>query len=111
MIRALVASLLWAAVLYCVPPARAQERVGLHFDCKALADGIGAAAVYRDVGADLTKTIAFYRTSASATPEARKVVIEREIRRMWREGLPRAEAAFAVYRRCEAQLGDMGQES
>lgn len=98
------------AVLFIVAPlAFAQEPKGIIFDCKALADGIGAAAAYRDVGADLSKTIAFYRSRAQETPEPRKAVVEREIRRMWREGLPGAEAAFAVYKRCEAQLGDMGR--
>lgn len=94
-----------------VQPARAQEVRGLIFDCAAVAQGISAAAVYRDVGADLGKTIAYYRENAPSVPEARKAVVEREIRRMWREGLPAAEAAFSVYKRCQKQLGDMGRET
>lgn len=101
-----------AVVLFIVAPiACAQAPAGgLIFDCNALAEGIRSAAIYRDVGADLGKTIAFYRTSATH-PEPRKEVVEREIRRMWREGLPPAEAGFAVYRRCQAQHGDMGRET
>jgi len=53
---------------------------------------------------------ALFRRANGAMPEPRKAAVEREIRRMWREELPAGEAEFALYKRCEAQLGDMGRE-
>jgi hypothetical protein len=38
-------------------------------------------------------------------------VIDREIRRLWREKRTREASTQAVYKRCRAQLGDMGLES
>jgi len=101
---------LLVALMFITAPALAQTP-GLIFDCAALADGIRAIATYRDVGADLGKTIKHLRAGSEHVPEPRKAVIEREIRRMWKEGLPPAEAGFAIFKRCQAQLGDMGRET
>ena len=128
----LAALALWAGALCCLAPAwgnvpapdaaagwRAQapapkpdagERGATTLDCTVLASYIRNVVAFRDTGADPAKVIALFRRANGAMPEPRKAAVEREIRRMWREELPAGEAEFALYKRCEAQLGDMGRE-
>lgn len=131
MIRPRIAALaLWAGALYCLAPASAaapagaprhaevqapapgaaQSGRGVLFNCRTLAQAVGGVAVYRDVGADQAKTIAMLRAKNAWLGGSHLQALEREIRRMWREGLTPEEAEFALYKRCEAQLGDMGRE-
>lgn len=81
------------------------------FDCADLAMLIGGAADFRDAGADLEKTLAIARErSGGHQGNAEHRVLEREIRRVWQEQLPRRRAIAMLYKRCRAQLGDMGAE-
>lgn len=102
----------WAALLglvvYIVAPARAQPVL---FDCEPFATGIARMADFRDTGADLGRVIAMARKRNPDMPFAYRAVVEREMRRLWREGLPAERAREALYRRCMEQLGDMGRES
>lgn len=106
-------------VVLCVVAAagawgQAPERPkgGVVFDCGALGSAVEAMAIFRDVGADVDKTLEIlFAHVKRRTPAPRWAVIEREIRRMWTEPLPGPEAGAAVYKRCQQQLGDMGRES
>jgi len=114
----LVLAWLFAGItsVYVIAPAGAQVPVptpgarGVRFDCAELAAAIGRVAIYRDVDADQAKTIAMFRAKNPQVGMLHMQAIEREIRRVWREGLAPGEAEFALYRRCQAQLGDMGME-
>lgn len=79
--------------------------------CANLAQVIERAATYRDVDANRDKFVAYVERLMAAASEEQRAVVRRELRRLWAERRPGAEAAFAVYRRCVAQLGDMGKES
>jgi len=79
--------------------------------CASLAQVIERAATYRDVDASRDKFIAYVERLMAAASEEQRAIVRRELRRLWTERKPAAEAAFAVYRRCVAQLGDMGKES
>jgi hypothetical protein len=107
--------LLWAMVIAfaigavtCASQARAEP---IEFDCAALATGIAMAADFRDAGADLEKTVRLARQRNSDASPEQLAVIDREIRRLWREKRTREASTPAVYKRCRAQLGDMGLES
>lgn len=79
--------------------------------CAGLARVIERAATYRDVDADLRKFTNWVERLAGDRNEAERAVLRREIARLWREKKSASEAGFAVYRRCVANLGDMGRES
>lgn len=104
------------AVVFAFSVSQAQTRkpAGVYFDCRELADAVGGFADFRDTGADLERVIRMLhnsvRDSASKRPE-RYQVIEREIRRMWAEGLPYPEATQQLYERCVRQMGDMGRST
>jgi len=90
--------------------ALAQDNAA-RIDCQEFGRVIAAVAVFRDAGADIDKTVALFRRMNPQIPAPRWALVEREVRRMWREALPADEAGFSLYLRCQAQLGDMGRES
>lgn len=104
---------LTALALILIPvacqPVKAQTPTDTVFNCRALAEAIAPFADFRDAGADLPMVIAMLRERTQGINPARRAVVEREIRRLWLEGLPRLESAFQLYERCERQLGQMGQ--
>lgn len=83
---------------------------GVQFDCRMLAGAIDAVAKFRDVDANEEKTIALYHEINPQLRGPQWAVLEREMRRLWRERLPADEASWALFRRCQQQLGDMGRE-
>jgi uncharacterized protein YecT (DUF1311 family) len=95
-------------VAIVVKHAHAQQRELT--DCQVLAELINAAADFRDTDAKLDLVVQMALDRLHDTP-TQKAVLEREIRRMWIEGLPANDAAFSVWRRCQKQMGDMGVES
>lgn len=103
--------LIIAGCVVAATGALAGERPkGVVFDCAQFGRSIRNVAELRDLDASLEKTLALIRTKNAATPRPQLEAIEREVRRMWRERLPADEAGWALYRRCQAQLGDMGRE-
>lgn len=113
----------WAivALLLIVVPAachfsQAQEpkRGGVIFDCRQLTETIADFADFRDTDANVDKVIALLRSGlhgADKSAPARFAVIEREIRRLWAEGLPARQALEQLHKRCTGQLGDMGRDA
>lgn len=87
-----------------------QPQGGVTFNCGQLARAIGAVATYRDADASEEKTIAMYRAINPQIRGPQWDVLEREMRRLWRERLPAEEAAWGLFMRCQQQLGDMGRE-
>ena len=104
--RTIIATLL----AFCAAQAWAQDNAA-RIDCQEFGRVIAAVAVFRDAGADIDKTVALFRRMNPQIPAPRWALVEREVRRMWREALPADEAGFSLYLRCQAQLGDMGRES
>jgi hypothetical protein len=98
-----------ALVLIFPPKARAAEKAVI-VDCGALAENITSLADFRDTGTRLELVVRLARKRQGDGP-AEQAVLEREIRRMWREGLDAEDAGHAVYKRCKAQLGDMGRDA
>lgn len=94
------------AIVRC-SDAQAQVRV----DCESFANAIGYFADMRDVRGGLEETVALARRRNSDLGEMESAVLEREIRRMWKEGLRREDAMWRVYQRCFKQMGDMGADS
>lgn len=94
-------------------PARAQDAPGAveRINCEGLAEVIARVSVYRDVDASEAKVLDRLMELNAALPESTRNALRREIRRMWREGLPAHDAVAAVYMRCVAAQGDMGRES
>lgn len=82
-----------------------------YFDCEALVAAVAPFADFRDTGSDIELVIGMLRTRTRGAPQSRIDIAAREIRRLWAEGLPRQEAAFQLFRRCQRQLGDMGRDS
>lgn len=107
-VLAVLLGLAAALVLALILPRQAHAQ---QFDCHDLASVINAAAQFRDARAKLHLTVKIARETSPHRTRAEHVVIEREIRLMWRDGLRRDDAAGEVYRRCRAQLGDMGRDS
>lgn len=87
--------------------AHAQAR----FDCHDLAAMVGAAADLRDADASLEKSIRLVRERNNHRTAPELEAIEREFRRVWKERRKRFAAMSEVYKRCRAQLGDMGADS
>jgi hypothetical protein len=109
-LAAVLAGIALAMVMMLVaPPARGAEKAVI-VDCGALAENITSLADFRDTGARLELVVRLARTRQGDGP-AEQAVLEREIRRMWREGLDAEDAGHAVYQRCKAQLGDMGRDA
>lgn len=106
---AVVVGVAGALVLWLVMPRDA--RSAPIFDCVDIASQAGAAADFRDAGADLEKTVRIARLRNAFRTSAEMNVIEREVRRVWREQLPRKHAVANLYKRCRRGLGDMGTES
>lgn len=80
-------------------------------DCRSMAMTLERIATYRDTGANLDKVVGLLRKLAAGSPVELVAVYEREVRRMWREGLAADDAALAFYVRYTSRLGDMGRES
>lgn len=109
-VAAVLIGLAGALILWLIyPRTAAADPVG--FDCVELATVISGAADFRDTGADLDKTVKLIRRQNAQVPPAHRAVLEREIRKMWAEDLPKNRATLGVYKRCQAQFGDMGRES
>jgi hypothetical protein len=109
--RLLVPVLIWAAIIGLVlalalhaGKVRAQEPVS--FDCQSLAGVISQAVNYRDAGANVNRTVAVFLRKLKL-PKGHAAVLEREIRRMWRERLDEDDAGFAIFKRCIEKNGDM----
>jgi hypothetical protein len=108
MIVAIVAGLALGAIF--ARPAHA-GREAVEFDCGELALVIYRIADFRDTGADLERVVRLAHEQNAEVSRAHREVIEREIRRLWKERQPAEEAAARLFRRCRAQLGDMGYET
>jgi hypothetical protein len=76
-----------------------------------IAFAIGAVTCASQARAELEKTVRLARQRNSDASPEQLAVIDREIRRLWREKRTREASTQAVYKRCRAQLGDMGLES
>ena len=94
--------------LHIIATAQAQERPRLVFDCTQFATYARGMATLRDVGASRDKVIAELRRDVR--PGMMLAVLEREAKLVWSSNLPRIEIEHGAYRRCQAQLGDMGVE-
>jgi hypothetical protein len=81
------------------------------FDCQQIALAMSLVADFRDTGADLEKMVALAMKQNEELALPYQEVLEREIRRVWKEAKPKRNAVASVYRRCRAQLGDMGRAS
>lgn len=135
MMRAAALVLLLAACAVDLTPAGFKdfcERNPQHAACGAKSDahsfmpvqGAGAAvmdcadlyafalqiAVLRDLDANRAKVLARVKELNRDLAPARLAVLERELKRVWREGKRPEEAAMALYTQCMEQLGDMGAE-
>jgi hypothetical protein len=96
--------------LACLEARGQVAQQGPYFYCGALAASIRLMADFRDAGADVERVVKMALEHNSDEPAAHRAVIEREIRRVWTEERPGPAAALAVFKRCQAQLGDMGRE-
>lgn len=100
---------LWAAVAACAIYSSCARAAPVEFDCPQLAVVIHNAAMLRDLDANLEKVLALGKAN-SGIQGPRWAVLERELRRLWKGGQSADKAAQDVYKRCRAQLGDMGRE-
>jgi hypothetical protein len=96
-----------AAALMFSGPARAE---GVMFDCADLATVISLIADFRDTDASLEKVVKLALERNVDSSLAHRAVIEREIRRLWKEGRPRRDAVRQLYKRCRDVMGDMGRD-
>lgn len=113
-VASIIAILAGAVLLLAIfaSPARAQDAPAVdRINCEGLAEVIARVSVYRDVEASEAKVLDRLMELNAALPESTRNALRREIRRMWREGLPAHDAVAAVYMRCVAAQGDMGRES
>lgn len=99
--------LIWALAIATAGEARAAAR----FDCVDLATMAGAAVDFRDAGAKEDKTVRVARQRNTDRTPAELAVIEREVRRVFREKLPRRQAVANLYGTCRRAGGLMGIES
>lgn len=76
-------------------------------DCHDFAMAAGSAADFRDAGADLEKTIRVARDRSKDRTQAELALLEREIRRVFRDKKPRRPLIAETYRRCRAARGAM----
>lgn len=106
--KGLLAALL-AFVAACALYASCAHAEPVQFDCPQLAVVIQNAAQLRDLGANLDKVLDLGRRN-SGLQGPRWAILERELRRLWKAGQSADRAAQDVYRRCQAQLGDMGRD-
>ena len=106
MILALIFALLLS--LHFIARAGAQERPRVVFDCVQYATYARGVATLRDVGADREKVIAELRKDLRHGMML--AVLEREVKLVFAQKLPRIEVEHGAYKRCQAQLGDMGVE-
>lgn len=102
----MAARLLWAAVLYCVAPAWAQvqEPGWSQRECVHLAAFAEMVADFRDAGANVKAHLDLFRRRFPTVGAATKRVLERELLRVYAEGLPADRAKLNVYTRCMAGL-------
>jgi len=109
---AVIVALIFALLLslHFISRAYAQERQRLVVDCKDLASQIALAAWARDMQADENLVAIFHRSANKHLGFNQSRAVEREVRRVWHEKLPAKDAIAASYRRCQAQLGEMGLE-
>lgn len=107
----IVWALLIGAAIGLVCYASFARAAKVNIDCSSLAQAVSSAAAFRDADANLEKTLAIFKRLNEDASRDEFAVLEREIRRVWREGLSQDEAALAIYKRCKDQLGDMGRES
>lgn len=98
-------------VLLLVLACREARADPVLFDCAQLAAAVGNMADFRDTGGRLELVVRMARDRNRGAPASYLDVIEREIRRLWREQLPRAAAVDSAFKRCRAQLGDMGRDT
>ena len=94
--------------LHFIARAEAQERPRLVVDCVQFATNARSMAVLRDIGANLDKVIMELRKDRR--PGLVLAVLEREAKLIWASDAPRIEIEHSAYKRCQAQLGDMGVE-
>lgn len=95
----LAVALFGAGVVTC---AQAQPET-ISVDCEAIAGFAAFMTTYRDTGAELARVVALLRARGRGQPDLQ--VYEAEVRRVWREDLPRDAAAAAAHRRCTEVLG------
>ncbi len=77
------------------------------FDCHDFAMIAGSAADFRDAGADMGRTVKIARARNIDRTQAELALIEREVRRVFRERKTRRLEISQVYRRCRASRGSM----
>lgn len=111
MTRPRVAALaLWAAVLYCLPAQAQVSEPWTQQHCASLANFAEMVADFRDAGADMKRHLDLFRRRFPTIGPATKRVLERELMRVYAEGLPSDRAKLNVYTRCMAGLVG-GEES
>lgn len=91
-----------------IPAARAQDVPRVIFDCQQLGNYARRIAMLRELGAQRDKVLEQLRRELR--PGMLLAVLEREAKRVYAEKPSGPEAELSAYRRCQAQLGDMGQE-
>jgi hypothetical protein len=101
-VRRVTALALWAAVLYCVAPAWAQENdlPWTSQQCQAFGAFAGVIADFRDAGADVKRHLDVLRRRHAQIAAPLRRVLERELLRVYAEALPAVKAEIAAYTRC-----------
>jgi hypothetical protein len=83
---------------------------GVQVNCRELAQLASSVSWAREMGAKEDRVVADLRKRNSIAGQAYGEAIAREMRRVWRTGLPIEEAGQYAYDRCTARLGDIGRE-
>lgn len=78
------------------------------FDCQQLGTYARRIAMLRDLGAQRDKVLDQLRRELR--PGMMLAVLEREAKRVYAEKPSGPEAEASAYKRCQTQLGDMGEE-
>lgn len=103
-VAAIVVGVAAALVLFLILPREARAA---RFDCHDFAMVAGSAADFRDAGAQLDLTLVIARDRSKDRTQAELALIEREIRRVFREKKNRRRVVAETYRRCRDTRGSM----
>lgn len=86
----------------------AQDAPRVIFDCQQFGAYARRIVMLRELGAERDKVIRQLREELR--PGMMLAVLEREVRRVYANKPSRLEAEADAYKRCQRQLGDMGEE-
>lgn len=87
------------ALVLAAPSLGRAEPAPVLFDCQSFGKLIGGVMTYREAGASLGKTLQLYHRKLNL-PKQYAAIVEREIRRAWKEGQAEDDAAFTAFKRC-----------